>query len=192
MKIGLFFGTFNPIHMGHIILANHIQQFGAVDEVWFVVTPRSPFKQNVKLTDDYERLNMVNLALDHYPNLKSSHIEFHMPQPNYTVHTLAQLRENYPQHEFCLMMGEDNLSGLHKWKNAEFLVQSYDILVYPRIIKNPKTPKVDLSRIFRVDAPIIEISSTFIRQLIKDNKIYRPYLPPSVFDYIDGSSLYKI
>ena len=191
MKIGLFFGTFNPIHLGHIILANHIQQFGGVDQVWFVVTPRSPFKENVKLTDDYDRLNMVNLALEEYPELQSSQIEFHMPQPNYTIHTLAQLREKYPQHEFSLMMGEDNLAGLHKWKNSDYLVKSYDILVYPRLIKTNKKPKIDMSRVKQIEAPIIEISSTFIRNLIKENKIYRPYLPPRVFDYIDGSNLFK-
>lgn len=191
MKIGLFFGSFNPIHIGHIILANHIQQFGDVDKVWFVVTPRSPFKQHVKLTDDYERLHMVNLALEDYPDLESSKVEFDMPQPNYTSHTLAKLREDYPQHEFSLIMGEDNLVGLHKWKNAEFLVKEYNILVYPRIASNQKKPKIDLSRVKKINAPIIEISSTFIRQNIKDGKIYRPYLPPPVFDYIDGSSLFN-
>ena len=191
MKIGLFFGSFNPIHIGHVILGNHIQQFGGIDEVWFVVTPRSPFKQHVSLTDDYERLNMVNLALEDYPHLKSSKVEFDMPQPNYTVHTLAQLSENYPQHDFSLIMGEDNLLSLHKWKNSEFLVKSYDILVYPRISDSKKQPRIDLSRVKKVNAPIIQISSTFIRKCIHDNKIYRPYLPSRVFDYIDGSNLYK-
>ena len=191
MKIGLFFGSFNPIHIGHVILANHVQQYGEMEQVWFVVTPRSPFKQHVTLTDDYERLNMVKLALEDYPNLQASKIEFDMPQPNYTIHTLAQLRENFPQHEFSLIMGEDNLTGLHKWKNAEYLVESYDILVYPRIASDKRKPKIDMARVTKINAPIIEISSTFIRQSIQDNKIYRPYLPPKVFDYIDGSNLYK-
>lgn len=191
MKIGLFFGSFNPIHIGHIILANHVQQYADVDRVWLVVTPRSPFKKNEKLTDDYERLHMVNLALEDYPDLEASKVEFTMPQPNYTTHTLAKLREDYPQHTFKLIMGEDNLFGLHKWKNAEFLVKEYDILVYPRISETKKKPKVDMTRVHLIDAPIIEISSTFIRKSIEQGKIYRPYLSPKVFEYIDGSNLYR-
>ena len=191
MKIGLFFGSFNPIHIGHLILANHIQQFTDLDEVWFVVTPRSPFKQNVTLAEDYERLNMVNLAIEDYPNLKSSNIEFNLPQPNYTVHTLAHLAEKFSKNHFSLIMGVDNLLGLHKWKNAEYLIKSYDIFVYPRISESKGIPKVKLDRISKIEAPIIEISSTFIRNSIKENKIYQPYLPHKVFEYIDGSNLYK-
>lgn len=191
MKVGLFFGSFNPIHIGHLIIANHLQQNTDLDEVWFVVTPRSPFKKNVSIEEDYIRLEMVNLAIEDYPFLKASNIEFNMPQPNYTTHSLAKLREKHPTHEFCLIMGEDNLTGLHKWKNSEYLVDNYDIFVYPRLQKDKKEPKAKLHRTHIVNAPIIEISSTFIRDAIKNGKNIRPLLPYQVFMYIDGSNMYK-
>lgn len=192
MKIGLFFGTFNPIHMGHLILANHIQQYSGLDQVWFVVTPRSPFKKNDTLADDNNRYYMVERAIENYPNLQASKIEFEMPQPNYTTHTLAVLREKYPKNEFCLIMGEDNLTNLHKWKNADFLVKNYDIFVYPRIHQDVATPQVPMDRISRIEnAPVVEISATAIRKGIKEGKNVRCLLPPEVFEYIDGSSLYK-
>ena len=191
MKTGLFFGSFNPIHTGHLILANHIQQNTDLQQVWFVVTPRSPFKQNESLADDYQRLAMVEMAIEKYPNLRANNIEFSLPQPNYTVVTLAALREKFPAHTFSLIMGEDNLTGLHKWKNSDYLVSEYDIYVYPRLHKDVKKPKVPLDRIHRVEAPVIEISSTFIRNSLAEGKNVRPLLPPEVFEYIDGSSLYK-
>ncbi|MXV38659.1 nicotinate-nucleotide adenylyltransferase [Flavobacteriaceae bacterium Ap0902] len=190
MKIGLFFGSFNPIHIGHLILANHILEYSNINELWFVVTPRSPFKKNESLAEDYERLHLVNLAIEDYPHMRANHVEFNMPQPNYTVHTLAKLREDYPQHEFTLIMGEDNLTHLHKWKNIDFLIKNYDIIVYPRLHKNKKQPKVSLSRVDLVDAPIIEISSTAIRNAIKDRKNVKPLLPPKVFEALDKSNLY--
>lgn len=190
MEIGLFFGSFNPIHIGHLILANHILEYAAIDELWFVVTPRSPFKKSESLADDYQRLHMVNLAIEDYEHMRSSKIEFGMPQPNYTVHTLAKLREEYPQHTFSLIMGEDNLTHLHKWKNAHFLVSHYNILVYPRLHTSKKKPKVELERVQMIDAPIIEISSTAIRQAIQDGKNVKPLLPNQVFTYLDGSNLY--
>lgn len=191
MKIGLFFGSFNPIHIGHLILANHIQQFTDLQQVWFVVTPRSPFKVNETLANDYQRLEMVNLAIEQYPNLRSSNVEFDLPQPNYTIHTLAHLRERFPEHTFSLIMGEDNLTHLHKWKNADFMLREYDIFVYPRLHEDVKKPKVDMARITKVDAPVIEISSTQIRKQIAAGNRVRPLLPPEVFTYVDGSDLYK-
>ena len=192
MRIGLFFGTFNPIHIGHLIIANHIQQFSNLDEVWFIVTPRSPFKKNDTLADDNNRYYMVERAIEEYPYLRASNIEFSMPQPNYTTHTLAQLREKHPNNEFCLIMGEDNLSSLHKWKNADFLVREYDIYVYPRIHADVKKPQISLNKIHKIEnAPIIEISATFIREAIKEGKNIKPLLHPKVFDFIDGSALYK-
>ncbi|MGI9527213.1 MAG: nicotinate (nicotinamide) nucleotide adenylyltransferase [Weeksellaceae bacterium] len=190
MKVGLFFGSFNPVHIGHLILANHILEYSDIDELWFVITPRSPFKKNESLADDYQRLHMVNLAIDEYEHMRTSKVEFDMPQPNYTVHTLAKLREDYPQHSFTLIMGEDNLTHLHKWKNAAYLVENYDILVYPRLHKSKKKPKVSMDRITMVDAPIIEISSTAIRQAYKDGKNTKPLLPNKVYTYLDGSNLY--
>ena len=191
MKIGLFFGTFNPVHIGHVILANHLQQFTELQEVWFVVTPRSPFKENESLADDYRRLEMVNLAIEDYPYLRSSKVEFDMPQPNYTVNTLAKLKEDFPQHAFSLLMGEDNLTHLHKWRNSGYLTENFDIYVYPRLHQDKKEPKVALERIHTLQAPIIEISSTFIRESIQHQKNVRPLLPHKVFEYIDGSALYK-
>ncbi len=189
-KIGLFFGSFNPIHIGHLILANYMQQYTDMDEVWLVVSPHNPFKKKETLLDDNQRLNMVNIALEEYPKLKSSNIEFSLPQPSYTIDTLAFLREKYPNQEFALIMGEDNVVNLHKWKDAGTLISEYQIYVYPRL-HNEKKPKISKDKYHKVDAPIIEISSTQIRKMIKEGKNYRPYLSEGVFDYIDGSSLYR-
>lgn len=190
MKIGLFFGSFNPIHIGHLILANHMQQYSDLDQVWFVVSPHNPFKEKATLANDYERLHLVNLAIENYPYMKSSNVEFSLPQPSYTIDTLAVLREKYPQHDFSLIMGMDNLKGFRKWKNHEKILENYSIYVYPRIDANAgeweNHPKFKF-----VDAPIIEISSTQIRNAIKENKNFRPLLPEKVWEYIDGSSLYK-
>ncbi|MDO5655367.1 MAG: nicotinate (nicotinamide) nucleotide adenylyltransferase [Flavobacteriaceae bacterium] len=191
MKIGLFFGTFNPVHIGHLILANYVQQFTDLQQVWFVVTPRSPFKQNESLADDYQRLQMVQMAIEEYPYLRASNIEFKLPQPNYTTITLANLQEEFPNYEFALIMGEDNLSGLHKWKNSEFLIKEYDIYIYPRLHLDVKKPRVSMERIHKLSAPVIEISSTFIRNAFAEGKNIKPMLPAKVFEYIDGSSLYK-
>lgn len=190
MKIGLFFGSFNPIHIGHLILANHMQQYSDLDQVWFVVSPHNPFKEKATLANDYERLHLVNLAIENYPYLKSSNVEFSLPQPSYTIDTLAVLKEKYPQHDFCLIMGMDNLKGFRKWKNHEKILENYSIYVYPRIDAQAgeweNHPKFKF-----IDAPIIEISSTQIRNAIKENKNFRPLLPEKVWEYIDGSSLYK-
>lgn len=192
MKVGLFFGTFNPIHIGHLIIANHIQQNTDLEEVWFIVTPRSPFKKKDTLANDNNRYFLVNKAIEAYPHLRASNIEFNLPQPNYTAHTLAILREKYPNHTFSLIMGEDNLSGLHKWKNAKFLVNAYDIYVYPRIHKDVAPPQISTNRIFKIEnAPIIEISATSIRNGIKEGKNVRPLLPESVFTDIERTGLYR-
>ena len=132
MKIGLYFGTFNPIHIGHLIIANHLAEHSDLDQIWMMVTPHNPHKQKSSLLDDYHRLHMVHLATEDYPKIKPSDIEFKLPQPNYTVNTLAHLQEKYPTHEFSLIMGEDNLNSLHKWKNYEVILHNHDIYVYPR------------------------------------------------------------
>lgn len=192
-QIGLFFGSFNPIHIGHIILANHILEFSDLDEIWFVVTPHNPFKEKKTLLNDQNRLYMVELALKNYPNMKASNIEFSLPQPSYTIDTLAYLKERHPSHTFSLIMGEDNLSGLQKWKNADVLIAHYPIYVYPRLTETTSAGKklLELPTIQKIDAPIIELSATQIRNMIKENKNVRPMLPPEVFDYLDGSSFYK-
>jgi nicotinate-nucleotide adenylyltransferase len=192
MKIGLYFGTFNPIHIGHLIIANHMAEYSDLNQIWMVVTPHNPLKKKEHLLDDYKRLNLVALATEDFPKIKPSDIEFKLPQPNYTVHTLAHLQEKFPQHEFSLIMGEDNLKSIHKWKNYEVILQNHDIYVYPRI--SSETATLDLKnhpRIHHVDAPIVEISSTFIRESIKNKKNIQPLIPYKVWEYIDYNNLYK-
>ncbi len=191
-KIGLFFGSFNPIHIGHLIIANYLVEHSNLSEVWFVVTPHNPHKQKKSLLDDHQRLTMVRVAIENYPKLKASNVEFDLPQPNYTVHTLAVLQEQHPQHQFVLLMGADNLASLHKWKNYQSILDYYQIIVYPRI--TTKVPLESLRNhpsIREVKAPIIELSATQIRNDIRDKKNVRPMLPPEVFQYIDEMNFYK-
>jgi len=192
LKIGLYFGTFNPIHVGHMIIANHMAEFTNLDQVWMVVTPHNPFKKKETLLADNVRLELVFLATEDFPNIKPSDIEFRLPQPNYTVHTLAHLQDKFPQHEFALLMGEDNLKSLHKWKNYEAILEHHDIFVYPRLSTEAENAMFDNHpKIHRIEAPVIEISSTFIRENIKNKKNIRPLLPEKVWDYIDHNNLYK-
>lgn len=192
MKIGLYFGTFNPIHVGHMIIANHLAEQTHLEQIWMVVTPHNPHKQKSTLLDDYQRLHLVRLATEDYPKIKPSDIEFKLPQPNYTVNTLAHLMERYPQHEFSLLMGEDNLKSFHKWKNYEYILNHHDIYVYPRVSKEEENEGLKgHPRIHHVAAPIIEISSTFIREQIKAKKNIRPLLPNPVWEYVDHNNCYK-
>ena len=167
-------------------------EFADLDQVWMVVTPHNPLKKKATLLDDHHRLQMVYLATEDFPKIKPSDIEFKLTQPNYTVNTLAHLHDKYPNHEFSLIMGEDNLKTLHKWKNYEVLLDNHDIYVYPRISEEPENielkshPKVHI-----IDAPIVEISSTFIRNNIKKGKNIQPLLPSKVWEYIDHNNFYK-
>ena len=166
-NIGLYFGTFNPIHMGHLAIANHMAEFSDLDELWMVVTPHNPHKKKNSLLDNHHRYEMVYRATQSYPKLKPSDIEFKLPQPNYTVHTLAYLQEKYTEDQFHLIMGEDNLKSFHKWKNYEAILENHTIYVYPRIAEGTvETQFTNHPKIHRVDAPIMEISSTFIRKAI--------------------------
>ena len=202
MKIGLYFGTFNPIHIGHLIIANHFAEHADLDQIWMVVTPHNPLKTKDTLLDDYQRLQLVFLATEDYPKIKPSDIEFKLTQPNYTVNSLAHLQEKYPQHTFSLIMGEDNLKSLHKWKNYEIILQNHEIYVYPRISSELDTSlKGELAKqnlefknnpkVHFIAAPIVEISSTFVRKSIKNKKNVRPLLPEKVWEYIDHNNLYK-
>ena len=191
MKVGLYFGTFNPSHVGHLIIANHFAEHSDLEEIWCVVTPQNPFKTKQSVLDNHQRLEMVYLATKEYPKIKPSDIEFQLPQPNYTVHSLAYLEEKYPKHEFALIMGEDNLASLPKWKNAEVLLDRYPIYVYPRKIEQSYAAVDSKGTIIKVDAPIIEISSSFIRKSIKSAKNIRPLLPESVWVYLDEMNFYK-
>jgi nicotinate-nucleotide adenylyltransferase len=192
MKVGLFFGSFNPIHIGHLVIANHIVEYSDLDQVWFVVTPHSPFKKKSSLLDNYQRLEMVYRATKDYTKLKPSDIEFNLPQPNYTINTLVHLQEKYPEHEFGLIMGEDNLKSFHKWKNYELILENHHLYVYPRIFnEKASTPFNGHKNIHSVNAPIMELSSTFIRKAIKAGKNVQPMLPQHVWEYLDEMNFYK-
>ncbi len=192
-KTGLFFGSFNPIHIGHLILANYILENTDMDELWFVVSPQNPFKSKKSLLNDHNRLDMVQLAVRNYPNMRASNIEFSLPVPSYTVDTLSYLKEKHPDYSFALIMGEDNLNSLHKWKNSEQLVSNHQIIVYPRLFSEAKEnhPLSKHANISVISAPVIELSATEIRNMIKEGKNVRPMLPPEVFEYLDGSSFYR-
>lgn len=193
-KIGLYFGTFNPIHVGHLIIANHLANHSDLNEIWFVVSPHNPLKDKNSLLEDHHRLAMVQRAVEDNSKLKASSIEFDLPKPSYTVLTLQALREKYPSYEFSLIMGEDNLRTLHKWRNYEYLLENYDIHVYPRTagpvekdIQNfANHPRVKMSQ-----APVMSISSTYIRDLIKHKKDARYLLTEPVFKYLDEMNFYK-
>ena len=191
-QIGLYFGTFNPIHVGHLTIANHLVEHSELDEVWFVVTPHSPFKKKSSLLDNNHRLEMVYRATKEYPKLRPSDIEFGLPQPNYTINTLTYIQEKFPEHQFALIMGEDNLKSFHKWKNYELILENHNIFVYPRISEGTiDTQFSDHAKITRVEAPIMELSSTFIRKSIKNGKNIRPMLPEHVWEYVDEMNFYK-
>lgn len=192
MKVGLYFGTFNPIHVGHLIIANHLAEYSDLEEVWFVVTPQSPHKQKQSLLANHHRFELVYIAVENYPKLKASDIEFKLSQPNYTINTLAHISEKHPQHEFSLIMGEDNLKSFHKWKNYETILEHHEVYVYPRIEgEKIKTTFNNHPKIHKVKAPIIQISATLIRDGIKHQKNVEPMLPKEVWKYIDEMNFYK-
>lgn len=190
MHVGLFFGSFNPVHIGHLALANYMLCYTPMEQVWFVVSPHNPLKNKASLLSQNDRLHLVNLALDFHPKIKASNIEFDLPQPSYTVNTLAHLKEKFPSHTFSLIMGRDNLQTFDKWKNYEEILKHHEIYVYPRIGNLPSKfdthPKVHLT-----EAPIIEISSTFIRKALKEKKNIQYFLHPKVWEYVDEMNLYR-
>lgn len=191
MKIGLYFGTFNPIHVGHLIIANHFAEYTDLDQIWCVVTPQNPFKSKQSILDNHHRLEMVFQATKDFSKIVPCDIEFNLTQPNYTVNTIACLEEKYPDYNFALIMGEDNLISLPKWKNSEILIDRYPIYVYPRKLKSTKNNSQIKGQIIKVQAPIIEISSSFIRSSIKNGKNIRPLLPNDVWKYLDEMNFYK-
>lgn len=188
--VGLFFGSFNPIHLGHLVIANYMATYTELKEVWFVVSPHNPLKQKSGLADMYDRLEMARLATEQAPHLKVSYIEFKLPQPSYTIDTLTHLREKYPEKQFALIMGADNLASFKKWKNYELLLQNHKLFVYPR-------PGVDLSEwekhpsVVITETPQMDISSTFIRNAIKQEKSIQFLVPDAVIDFMDKKSLYR-
>jgi nicotinate-nucleotide adenylyltransferase len=204
MKIGLYFGTFNPIHVGHLVIANYMAEYTDLDQVWLVVTPQNPLKQKSSLLPDYHRLALVKVAIDDNPKLRASDIEFHLPQPNYTATTLAYLKEKYPNDSFSLIMGEDNLRTFHKWYNHESLLDSYHFYVYPRTLTIQEEDDLvkegsNLNNTFGqhpnvhlcLDAPVMKVSSSFIRTAIKEGKDVRYLLTDPVHKYLDEMNFYR-
>ncbi|WP_143959972.1 nicotinate (nicotinamide) nucleotide adenylyltransferase [Litoribacter populi] len=181
MKIGLFFGSFNPIHIGHLIIANVMVDQTDLDEVWFVVSPQNPFKNPRSLLHEQDRLRMVELAIADHFSFKATDVEFHMPRPSYTIDTLTYLSDKHPGHEFKLIIGGDNLNHFHKWKNSEQILEQYGLYVYPRPGKNKV---LEHSNVRYVDAPMIDVSATFIRKSIKSVFSVKYLLHPKVEEYI--------
>lgn len=199
-KIGLYFGSFNPIHIGHLIIANYIAQQPNLDEVWFIVSPENPHKKKKNLLADYHRLAMVRIAIEDNSKLKANDIEFHLPKPSYTVYTLQALKEKYPANSFTLIMGEDNLRTLHKWRNFEYIIANYPLIIYPRAQTIQEAAKegqladngiINNSNVTLTDSPVMNISSSFIRNMIAANKEVKYLLSERVFDYLDEMNFYK-
>ena len=189
MKIGLYFGSFNPVHVAHLIIANHILNETDIEKVWFVVSPQNPFKAESNLLNEYHRLHLVRLATEEDNRIKASDIEFGLPKPSYTTSTLAYLAEKHPEHEFCIIMGSDSFQNLHKWKNYEVIVKNYPVYVYVRPgfeVENHIGAKLHL-----LDAPLLQLSATLIRKYIKEGKSVRYMLPEKVLDEIEKGGYYK-
>ncbi|GAB3909545.1 nicotinate (nicotinamide) nucleotide adenylyltransferase [Mucilaginibacter boryungensis] len=190
MKIGLFFGSFNPIHIGHLIIANYMANYTELDKVWLVVSPQNPFKKYGDLVNTYDRLEMAKLATDNSDSIKVSDVELKLPQPSYTIDTLTYLKEKYPQHEFAIIMGSDNLASLHKWKNYKLILRDYRVFVYPR----PGYENAELASHPSVTitmTPQMELSATFIRKSLAEGKNIQYFVPDPVLQFIDSKSLYK-
>lgn len=190
MKIGLFFGSFNPVHVGHMIIANYIITHTDMDQVWMVVSPHNPHKKKKSLAKQHDRLHLVRLAIGDNLKIKGSDIEFNLPQPSYTIDTLTYLKEKYPKYEFCLIMGGDNLASLHKWKNYESIINNYSILVY----KRPRYRLGDLKthpNVTICDAPLLQISASYIRKCIKEKKSIQYLVPDVVFNYLEHTPIYS-
>lgn len=200
-QIGLFFGSFNPVHQGHLILVNYLVEETALEEVWFVITPQSPFKQKQRLLDNHHRLALVEEAIEGYPKLKVSTVEFGLPAPQYTALTIAHLMEKHPEASFSLIVGQDHLKSFHKWYNYQALLEGHQIYVYPRMpeealaaskpLKQPKPEILNHSNLILVSAPVVEISSSYIRKALKAGKNIRPLLPPAVWKYMDEMNFYR-
>ncbi len=193
MKVGLFFGSFNPIHIGHLIIANTVRGYAKLDQVWFIVSPQNPFKSSKSLLPDVDRLRMVELAIEDNFELRVSNIEFSMPKPSYTVDTLAYLKERYPQHLFSLVLGSDNLRHFHKWKNYQEILNHYGMIIYPRPDMEKDKIREEIKNhpaIRMVSAPLIDISATFIRDCMKHDISIKYLVHDRVAEYIDAKKFY--
>jgi nicotinate-nucleotide adenylyltransferase len=190
MKIGLFFGSFNPIHMGHLIIANIMAETTDLNKVWFVVSPQNPFKPGKSLLHEFDRYDMVRAAVYDSYKLEVSDIEFHLPKPSYTIHTLVHLREKHPDKEFKVIIGEDNLAGFPKWMNHERILEDYGLYVYPRPHAQPSDLKLH-HKVKMVEAPMVDISATFIRNCIKKDQSIRYLVPDAVEAIIRSKGFYR-
>ncbi|NND07510.1 MAG: nicotinate-nucleotide adenylyltransferase [Saprospiraceae bacterium] len=191
MKIGLFFGSFNPVHNGHMIIANLVRELTDLDQVWMIVSPHNPHKKKSTLANDFDRLHLVNLAIADNVHLKASSIEFNLPQPSYTIDTLTYLTEKHPNHQFALIMGGDNLVSLPKWKNPEAIYKHYPIYVYNRPAAN-LSEALDHAHIKILDElPLLHLSSTYVRDCIRKKISIQYLVPEAVFEYLEGSTLYS-
>lgn len=190
MKIGLFFGSFNPIHNGHLVIAGYMAEFTDLNQVWLVVSPHNPLKPAGSLLQDHHRFEIARKGCGDFKKVKASKVEFSLPRPSYTINTLIYLEEQFPENEFVLIMGSDNLSTFKKWKNWEQLIENRQLYIYPRPGHDGGELKSNAEVKF-FDAPLMEISSTFIRNAIKEKKDVRYMMPESVFQYIDEMNFYK-
>lgn len=189
-RIGLYFGSFNPIHVGHMAIANYLLEYGQLDQLWFVISPHNPVKEQAALLSEYHRYEMVMRAIEDFPRMRASSAEFKLPKPSYTYHTVAHLQEKYPHCQFTLIMGMDNLEHFHKWKNYQNMLDTCNIAVYPRPGftggEMAGHPKVTI-----INAPLMEISSSMLRQSIAQGKCLRAFFPHRVFEYIDEMNFYR-
>ena len=189
MKVGLYFGSFNPVHIGHLIIANHTLNNSDIQQVWMVVSPHNPLKVSSSLLNEYARLHLIQTAIEGEYNLKASKVEFKLPKPSYTVDTLAHLKEKYPQHEFSIIIGSDSFCNLTKWKNYKVIIKNHLLYIYKRPgfeIENTINATIEV-----LDAPMLEISSTHIRNLIKESKSIRYLLPDAVKEEIEKNNYYR-
>jgi len=191
MKVGLFFGSFNPVHIGHMAIANYMLEYTDLKNIWFVVSPHNPLKEKKYLLPEVHRLRLVREAIGDFNKFKASNIEFKLSQPSYTINTLTYLKEKYPQNEFVLILGSDNLRTFNKWKNYEEILRLYKIYVYPRPTEDRGQLFENHSEIKVTDAPLMDISSSFIREAIKQKKDIRYFLPASVWNYIREMHFYE-
>ena len=190
MKIGLYFGSFNPIHTGHLIIANHVLNSGLIDKLWFVVSPQNPFKKSNSLLNEYDRLHLVRVATEEDNRIYVTDAEFHLEKPSYTSQTLIYLKEKYPDHHFYIIIGSDSYQNLPQWKNGSFMMKNYNFLIYPR--PGFKIEQDMPSNMIVIPAaPLLDISSTQIRKLIKDGKSIRYMVPDAVFEEIEANRFYK-
>ena len=190
MRVGLFFGSFNPIHTGHLIIANYIRETSDLEQVWFVVSPHNPFKEKATLLKEYDRYHLVQLAIEGNIHLRASDVEFKLPQPSYTIDTLTHLKEKFPNHVFSLLMGGDNLVGLPKWKNHELLLRDYQLYVYNR--EGTATSSLATHpHVHLLQVPLLDISATFIRTNIRTGVSMQYFLPEKVWQYISDYNFYK-